>query len=196
RHVRDADVGPGASGAPKESLRPLWLECLVPAALVGALGGLVGSDLVGDPLGLGWITTAFVFACIPVVVFFVRIWRKLTDPGERGRVGALLAIYGVVIVFWMIFHQNSTALTAWAVEHTDRTPGPLVQGIVDLRPEFAENAPPSYFDNAGPDTPRPDRSTYQVVSQETYEEEGNQLIEDGKPVLVTEAMLGKVYAGA
>ncbi len=37
---------------------------------------------------------------------------------EWKRVGALLVIFVVVIVFWMVFHQNSSTLTYWADENT------------------------------------------------------------------------------
>ena len=39
-------------------------------------------------------------------------------PDAR-RVGALIVIYLVVIVFWMVFHQNQTTLTYWANNNTD-----------------------------------------------------------------------------
>ncbi len=35
------------------------------------------------------------------------------------RVGALLVIFGIVIVFWMIFHQNGSTMTYWANDNTD-----------------------------------------------------------------------------
>src|SRR5262249_36620613 len=35
------------------------------------------------------------------------------------RVAALLVIFVIVIVFWMVFHQNGTTLTYWAKENTD-----------------------------------------------------------------------------
>jgi POT family proton-dependent oligopeptide transporter len=35
------------------------------------------------------------------------------------RVGALIVIFLIVIVFWMVFHQSSTTLTYWADENTD-----------------------------------------------------------------------------
>ena len=39
---------------------------------------------------------------------------------EKGPIGALLSIMGVVVVFWAVFHQNGTALTIWARDYTDR----------------------------------------------------------------------------
>jgi POT family proton-dependent oligopeptide transporter len=38
---------------------------------------------------------------------------------ERTRIAALLVIFGIVIVFWMVFHQNGTTLTYWADANTD-----------------------------------------------------------------------------
>jgi POT family proton-dependent oligopeptide transporter len=38
---------------------------------------------------------------------------------DRVRIGALVVIYFIVIVFWMVFHQNQTTLTYWANDNTD-----------------------------------------------------------------------------
>lgn len=38
---------------------------------------------------------------------------------ESRRVLALLAVFGIVIVFWMAFHQNGSTLTYWANDNTD-----------------------------------------------------------------------------
>ncbi|HEV7905298.1 MAG TPA: peptide MFS transporter [Pyrinomonadaceae bacterium] len=35
------------------------------------------------------------------------------------RVSALIVIFLIVIVFWMVFHQNSTTITYWANDNTD-----------------------------------------------------------------------------
>jgi POT family proton-dependent oligopeptide transporter len=46
---------------------------------------------------------------------------KLTaieQVSESTRIGALLVIYGIVIVFWMVFHQNGSTMTYWADENT------------------------------------------------------------------------------
>lgn len=39
-------------------------------------------------------------------------------PDSR-RVGALLVVFGIVVVFWMAFHQNGSTLTYWADDNTD-----------------------------------------------------------------------------
>jgi POT family proton-dependent oligopeptide transporter len=202
KYLKDADIDPKQSTEPKESLMPLWVECLGPAMAMGVIGYLLGGD-GGDDKGilrLGQTTTAFVFACVPVVWFYLRIWIKIENKAEKGRVGALLTIYGVVVVFWMVFHQNSTALTEWAKSNTDRRPGGIVQPVIDLSPDFAEDAPPEYFYNAPADTPRPDPSTYRIVSDEEYA----QLKKDKKLKVkagvgetpVTQEIFDKVYANA
>jgi proton-dependent oligopeptide transporter, POT family len=38
---------------------------------------------------------------------------------DSKRIGALLVIFLCVIVFWMVFHQNSSTLTYWAKNNTD-----------------------------------------------------------------------------
>jgi len=38
---------------------------------------------------------------------------------EWKRIMALIVIFLIVIVFWMIFHQNGSTLTLWANDHTD-----------------------------------------------------------------------------
>ena len=35
------------------------------------------------------------------------------------RVGALIVIFGIVVVFWMVFHQNGTTITYWGNENTN-----------------------------------------------------------------------------
>jgi len=37
----------------------------------------------------------------------------------RRRIGALIAIYLIIIVFWMVFHQNGSTITYWANENTN-----------------------------------------------------------------------------
>lgn len=38
---------------------------------------------------------------------------------EAMRIGALVVIFLIVIVFWMLFHQNGSTLTYWANDNTD-----------------------------------------------------------------------------
>jgi POT family proton-dependent oligopeptide transporter len=59
-----------------------------------------------------------------VVLFYVMLWLRAPSH-EKGPIGALLAIFSVVVVFWMIFHQNGSTLTYWADENTRREAGTL-----------------------------------------------------------------------
>ncbi len=38
---------------------------------------------------------------------------------ESTRIIALVVVYGIVVVFWMVFHQNGSTMTYWADENTD-----------------------------------------------------------------------------
>jgi len=44
---------------------------------------------------------------------------KMDQVPERHRITALLVVYSIVIVFWMVFHQNGSTMTYWADENTD-----------------------------------------------------------------------------
>jgi len=75
---------------------------------------------------------AFVFACIPVIAFFLSIWAKARGEDKKG-IGALLFIFMVSVIFWAIYYQNFTAYTLWAEQHTDRTIStPIVEKGADF----------------------------------------------------------------
>lgn len=195
RYLAAADRDPKSSEA-VESMLPLYLECLLPAAVLAGVGWFLAE---GKYLPFNGPTAAFLGACLPVIVFYLNIWRKVPDAGDRGRVAGLLVIFGVVIVFWMTFHLNVTALTVWTRDNTNRVPNDLARLITDPIPQFAENAPPDYFANADATVPRPDRITYEIVSKERYEElkEAKQLnVVEGSKVFVTQKIFDQVYANA
>jgi POT family proton-dependent oligopeptide transporter len=73
-------------------------------------GNILGSDS----------TDAFIFACIPVILFYVSLYFK-ASPLEKRPIAALLAIFGVSVMFWAVFKQNGTALTRWANFYTERS---------------------------------------------------------------------------
>jgi len=43
---------------------------------------------------------------------------ELTPAQERGRITALLIVFGIVVFFWMAFHQNGFTLTLFAENYT------------------------------------------------------------------------------
>jgi POT family proton-dependent oligopeptide transporter len=216
RRLARADQQPTAVGAASgESFGPLLVQCLIPAALLAALGFVVAGglekvlpdwlmflslhDYPGYPEGLKPLTLAFLLACLPVVVFYLRLWRNVPSAADRGRVAALLVIAIIVIIFWTTYGLNTTALNDWTRDNTVRELTPPVQLITDPIPEFAENAPPEYFFNAAPEAPRPSRQTFEVVSQQKYEElrKADELTpREGHKVPVTQEILDKVYANA
>ena len=51
---------------------------------------------------------------------------------EWKRIMALIVIFLIVIVFWMVFHQNSISLTWWAEDHSRALPGILSNAINPL----------------------------------------------------------------
>ncbi len=51
---------------------------------------------------------------------------------EKHRITALLVIYGIVIVFWMIFHQNGSTLTYWANDNTDWASSTVLPIIIKI----------------------------------------------------------------
>jgi POT family proton-dependent oligopeptide transporter len=182
---------------PRESLTPLWLRCLVPAAAMAFVGWLLAANIEGFPFKPP--TAAFLGACLPVIFFYIGIWRGLPEQGERNRVLALLVVFAVVIVFWMTFHLNTSALNFWARDDTNRVPSGPAKLVTDSMPAFAENAPPKYYKNADPDVPRPSRDTLKIVSDKEYEElekAGKLSVETNKPVYVTQAIYDSVYKRA
>jgi len=55
---------------------------------------------------------------------------ELTPKQERERLTALFLVFGIVIVFWMAFHQNGLTLTFWARDATNTTlPPELMQAF-------------------------------------------------------------------
>lgn len=86
----------------------------VPAIIAGAIGWLIPGNIFKSDT-----TDAFIFACIPVIIFYVSLYIKANAEDKRP-LGALLAIFAVGMMFWAVFKQNGTALTRWANYYTDR----------------------------------------------------------------------------
>lgn len=105
---------------------PFWkivMFILVPSAVFGVIGWLlkgVTSEANPDSYIFGSDSTdAFIFACIPVIFFYGSLYFKAKTEDKRP-IGALLAIFAVVILFWAVFKLNGSALTTWADRYTDR----------------------------------------------------------------------------
>ncbi len=121
RHYRSADVRkparPGEAG-----LGSVLSIIMIPAFFAGIAGWVLPPFFADDPhysVFGSHSTDAFLFGCLPILVYFINLYRTATETDKRP-IGALLAIMGVVIIFWAIFKQNGTALTTWAEYYTDR----------------------------------------------------------------------------
>lgn len=50
---------------------------------------------------------------------------------EATRVGALIVIFVIVIVFWMVFHQNGSTITYWADDNTDWNVSGIISNAIN-----------------------------------------------------------------
>ncbi len=55
----------------------------------------------------------------------------IEQVAESTRITALLVIYGIVIVFWMVFHQNGSTMTYWADENTSWNVSGVVSNAIN-----------------------------------------------------------------
>ena len=133
RHIKDADViKPKQEGDMPTG--QILLFTIVPMLVFGLLGyffGGVTSDANPNGNLMGSDSNdAFIFGCLPVIAFFVYLYVKANAEDKRP-IGALLAVYACIIVFWAVFHQNGDALTVWAEDFSDREMAPAVSGVAD-----------------------------------------------------------------
>ena len=122
KHVREGDI---KKLTQKEdmSLGQIFGYVFLPALLAAVVGWIVPRSLFHSTIMGSKANDAFIFACIPIIAFYISLWVKAKGQDKKG-IGALLFIFTVSIVFWTIYNQNSTGLTIWAEKHTDRTVSP------------------------------------------------------------------------
>jgi POT family proton-dependent oligopeptide transporter len=111
--IKEADVISKKRPGDK-SIGYLLSTLLLPAFVAAAVGWIIPGNFAGSDS-----TDAFIFFCLPVLIFFLNIYRS-AESYEKPPIAALLSIFGVVIIFWAVFHQNGSALTYWANYNTDR----------------------------------------------------------------------------
>ncbi|MEK7225980.1 MAG: peptide MFS transporter, partial [Bacteroidota bacterium] len=100
----------------------------LPAIIAAVIGWFVPTKLLGAPIIGSQANDAFIFACLPIIAFYVSLWVKAKGQDKKG-IGALLFIFAISIAFWTIYNQNSTGLTLWAEKHTDRKASPTTAKI-------------------------------------------------------------------
>lgn len=98
---------------------------LLPAFATGIAAWFIPGSLFGSDS-----TDAFIFGALPIIAFYLWTYKNAKREDKRP-IGALLAIYAVVIMFWAVFKQNGTALTTWAEFYTDREMPASVQGFAE-----------------------------------------------------------------
>lgn len=113
KHYKAFDIRKGV-GPNDMSMSKIVMLILVPSIVAGIIGWLIPGAMVGSDS-----TDAFIFACIPVIIFYASLYFK-APKDEKRPIAALLAIFAVVVLFWAVFKQNGSALNTWADRYTDR----------------------------------------------------------------------------
>ncbi|HQV51824.1 MAG: peptide MFS transporter [Flavobacteriales bacterium] len=124
KHVKHADIiKPLQEG--DMSTGKILMSTIVPMFIFGILGYLIPGNLLGTDTN-----DAFIFGCIPVIGFFIYLYVKANEEDKRP-IGALLAVFGCLVIFWAVFHQNGDALTVFAKNHTDREMATSIANVAD-----------------------------------------------------------------
>lgn len=187
KHVKSADVmKPMQPG--DMSLSRIVMTVLVPMFVFGLIGYLIPGNLLGSDTN-----DAFIIGCIPVVSFFIYMYVKANEEDKRP-IGALLAVYACLVIFWAVFHQNGDALTIWAEEYTNRTM-PEAFGEVADKVGMAQTVTydgaatdeksAAYFSNLNPSEIPAQGSSLKLFSTELY-----QSINPFWVVLLTPVLIG------
>ncbi len=178
----------------------------LPALIAAILGWMIPGNIFGADS-----TDAFLFFSLVVVVFYLNILRKAKKE-EKQPISALLAVFGSVIIFWAIFHQNGAALTIWAEKYTNRIVPEIIEEPVktlnlnqevttEMRPvekkdlhgvtvvgpngqPITEMGPNPYFENI-PEEEWPKTGKVNLISTEIF-----QSINPGFIILLTPLVIG------
>jgi len=123
KHVKHADIiKPVHEG--DMPIGKIVSNVFLPALAAGVIGWFIPGNILGADSN-----DAFIFACIPIIIFYFSLWYR-AKGFERKRISTLLILFGVSIIFWNIYNQNSTALTIWAQTYTDREAPKAVQPVL------------------------------------------------------------------
>jgi dipeptide/tripeptide permease len=128
------------------------LRILVPAAVFGAVGYLLGGRVPFIAGSIGKTTFAFLMGMLPIMGYFLSLWLR-AKPDEKPGLGALMPVFVAGGTFFMILHLSGGLLTIYAERDTNRNVPALAIG------PYSQQAMPGYFANAHRDTPRPDQRT-------------------------------------
>ena len=109
-------------------LSKIFSYVFLPAIIAAIIGWIVPTLIFGQTIMGSKSNDAFIFACLPIIAFYISLYVKATGQDKKG-IGSLLFIFGISIIFWTIYNQNSTGLTLWAQKHTDRTVSPTAEKV-------------------------------------------------------------------
>lgn len=123
------------------ALAPIVAELMVrkfgyhPAFAVGAAGMIISVATLGalqrhvamaDRRGPAGISgTAGATGIVP------KRLNPIDEISDRRRIGALLVIFGIVVAFWMVFHQQQTTLTYWANNNTEWNVSGIISNAIN-----------------------------------------------------------------
>ncbi|MBX2921724.1 MAG: peptide MFS transporter [Chitinophagaceae bacterium] len=120
KHIRHADEKKPVQ-AGDMPMSKIFLSVFFPMIVFAIIGWVLPGNLFGSDSN-----DAFIFACLPVIFFYVQLWRK-GNHNDKKSIGSLLFIFTISIIFWTIYNQNSTGLTIWAETYTDRQVSPAIE---------------------------------------------------------------------
>jgi proton-dependent oligopeptide transporter, POT family len=110
------------------SLKQIFSYVFLPAIIAALIGWFIPVELFGAPIMGSQANDAFIFACLPIIAFYISLYAKASGQDKKG-IGSLLFIFAIAIAFWAIYNQNATGLTLWAEKHTDREASPATASI-------------------------------------------------------------------
>lgn len=113
------------------SLKQILSYVFLPALAAAAIGWFLPEELFGKAIMGTKANDAFIFACLPIIAFYISLWVKAKGQDKKG-IGSLLFIFAIAIAFWTIYNQNATGLTLWAEKHTDREASPTTAKITGV----------------------------------------------------------------
>ncbi len=189
KHIKHADV---LKPAQKEdmSLGKIFAYVLLPVFICGVIGFMVPHAVFGTTLFGTQSNDAFIIGCIPVIVFYISLWKRASAE-DKNPIAALLSVFFCVIIFWAVFHQNGDALTVWAKDHTDREmPAGIANAaeqvklaqVVTYNPDSVKG---SYFEHMKPESRPAPGTSLRLYSTELY-----QSINGFWVVMLTPVMVG------
>ena len=130
--VNDEDIKKANVKKPVQAedmpLSSILTTVFLPAIIAAVIGWMLPTEIFGAPIMGTQANDAFIFACLPVIAFYVSLWVRAKGQDKKS-IGALLFVFASAIAFWTIYNQNATGLTLWAEKHTDRVASPTTARI-------------------------------------------------------------------